>query len=383
MSILDVQHQPAAHRVLQRSLRSGRMPHAYIFHGPSGIGKGMLAERLARLLLCSRPREVTLSAEDADETTSTVGTDACQTCADCGLAGAGTHPDIHRVHRELNRYHPDEAVRKRKAVNLSVDVLRHFLIAPAAGKPSRGRAKVFIVDEAERMSTGAQNALLKTLEEPPATTYLILLTRSIDRLLPTTRSRCQPVRFRRLPVDFITEQLRAQRENVSTETARYLARFCDGRLGTALQAYDDGIHELKADIGSRLARLGSADGIRLAKDLIDTGKTLAERAKERHADASDTELTRIGLRTLIAMAAEFYRDALRRSVGTGEGLTNVDQESVIDALARRTGADGAADAIRALTTAETHLEQNANVQLTIEALGIGLCRAGAPAHARG
>ncbi len=380
MSIFEVRHQPRAHRLIQSALTGQRMPHAYIFHGPEGVGREMFAHRLARILLCEKPAT---TIEPGVEGLAGPAVDACDACQSCRALASQTHPDLPPIYRELIRQHPLPEVRNRKGIDLGVDVIREFLINRVAIRSLLGRAKVFVVRDADRMTIAAQNALLKTLEEPPPTTYLILLTRSMDRLLPTTRSRCQPVRFRRLPTDFIVEQLRAQRENVSTETARYLAQFSDGRLGAALQAYDDGIHELKADIGSRLARLGSADGIRLAKDLIDAGKTLAERAKERHADASDTELTRIGLRALIAMTAEFYRDALRRSVGTGEGLTNVDQESVIDALARRTGADGAADAIRALTTAETHLEQNANVQLTIETLGIGLCRAGAPAHARG
>ncbi len=362
--------------MVQRALRSGRMPHAYIFHGPEGVGKEMLAGRLARLLLCPDPREVDAPVWLAEGDAPAAMLDACCACEDCTLADAGTHPDVVRVYRELNKYHPDAEVRKRKAIDLSVDVVRHFLIDAAATRPGRGRAKVFVVPEAERMSTQAQNALLKTLEEPPEKTYLFLLTRSIDRLLDTTRSRCQPVPFQTLPVAFVAEQLRAQRDGVSEPVAAYLAKLSGGQLGPAVQACDDGHHEVKTALGDRLAKLGRGDSLSLSKELSDTGKKLAEKAKERHKEASDTEITRIGLRALLAMASEFYRDALREAVGASDGLTNADQGQVVAALARRGGAAGATEAIRQLAAAETHLNRNANVQLTMDALSVGLCRAG-------
>ena len=94
MSIFDVQHQPRAHRVLQRAIGCGRMPHAYIFHGPDGVGKDMLAGRLARLLLCPNRREVEPPSGLASEGDAITYHDACGACEDCTLTVAGTHPDI-------------------------------------------------------------------------------------------------------------------------------------------------------------------------------------------------------------------------------------------------------------------------------------------------
>jgi DNA polymerase-3 subunit delta' len=95
------------------------------------------------------------------------------------------------VHRYLIKEHPESDVRKRKGLEISVDVLRHFVIERTALTPIRGRAKVFVIREADSMTTQAQNALLKTLEEPPGPTFIILLVSALDGLLPTTLSRCQ------------------------------------------------------------------------------------------------------------------------------------------------------------------------------------------------
>jgi DNA polymerase-3 subunit delta' len=351
------------------------MPHAYIFHGPDGVGKEMLAGRLSRLLLCPNRIAVEPPAGVASVGDSITYHDACEACEDCTLTAAGTHPDLHRVYRELNKFHPDTTIRNRKAVDLGVDVVRHFLIDAAATKPVRGQAKVFVIPEAERMSIAAQNALLKTLEEPPPTTYLLLLVRSMDRLLPTTRSRCQPVPFQLLPVAFVAERIRAERADVDPPVAEYVASLTGGRLGAAFAAIDDGYHEIKTSLGKRLVALAPGDALALSKSLLDTGKKLAEKAKERNKNASDTELTRVGLRALITMTAEFYRDALRRAAGATEGMTNADQAALIATLAQRTGTIGADAAIKHLTQAESNLDRNANVQLAIDALSIGLCRA--------
>ncbi|MFQ6049176.1 MAG: hypothetical protein ACE5K7_07415, partial [Phycisphaerae bacterium] len=167
MSIFDVKHQQRAQELIQRGLASGRMPHAYIFCGPSGVGKEMMAVRLAGVLLCSQPRVVDRPQGRAGLAGASRWRDACGQCRDCRLMQAGAHPDLHLISKELHSYHPDPEVRRLKGLELSVQVIRQFLIRPAAERSSLGRAKVFIVLQADRMSQAAQNALLKTLEEPP------------------------------------------------------------------------------------------------------------------------------------------------------------------------------------------------------------------------
>ncbi|HSW44213.1 MAG TPA: hypothetical protein VLM89_01420, partial [Phycisphaerae bacterium] len=258
MSIFDVQHQERAHRIIQQALSSRRMPHAYLFVGPEGVGREMLAARLARLLLCAQPARLELPETLADVVPEGRGLDACGQCEDCRLVQAGTHPDLRLIYRQLNRQHPDSRIRKQKALNISVAVIREFLINRVGPRSIRGRAKVFIIREAERLEDEAQNALLKTLEEPPADTFLILVTTAMDRMLPTTRSRCQQVQFRALPATFVAERLSRFRPEADPEAVSYVARHVEGRLGVAIQMLDDGLYPLKRAWGERLAELAGA-----------------------------------------------------------------------------------------------------------------------------
>src|SRR5206468_9755720 len=101
--------------------------------------------------------------------------DACGECIDCQLFRQGGHPDFHRIHRTLNKHHPDKAIQRRKALDLSVDVIRHFLLDCIGLSPSRQCAKIFVIAESELLSSPAQNAMLKTLEEPRGHSYLIFI----------------------------------------------------------------------------------------------------------------------------------------------------------------------------------------------------------------
>jgi len=251
VSIFDVRYQPRAHRILQRALASRRMPHAYVFAGPEGVGREMLAMRLAETLLCESPVNRPVPPEMKEFVDATQALDACGECQDCRLVRAGTHPDLFLIHRQLNREHPDATVRKQKALFLSVDVIRHFLVDRGYTRPMRGRAKVFIVREAERLNEAAQNSLLKTLEEPPSDTFIILIAAALDRLLPTTRSRCQHVRFQTLPADFVAERLGELRPDTAAEERAYVAWHAGGSLGASLRQIDDGLFELKRTWGGK------------------------------------------------------------------------------------------------------------------------------------
>jgi len=402
VSFFDVRHQNRAHRVIQRALDSRRMPHAYLFAGPEGVGKEMLAMRLAKLLLCGSPRRVPMPEEifaeelDGREDMPTQsrghGTreavDACGQCQDCILVDAGTHPDLFLIYRRLNKHHPDGTIRKQKALVLGVEIIRYFLIEPAGRKPSRGRAKVFVVREAERLNESAQNALLKTLEEPPPDTFIILLTDALDRMLPTTRSRCQQVLFQSLPGEFVADRLKALRPKAGAEQVTYAARHAGGSLGGALRMIDDGLFELKRSWGDRLVKLRNDAGIapnELAKPFVEDAGLLARCAAERDPEMSDTDASRVGLQMLLAALADFYMDALRRRCGAAMVPVNEDQPAVIDCLS-----DMSERALRGclkhLADADSSLGRNANIELTIEAMFIGLsqgrtlAQAGSRAH---
>jgi DNA polymerase-3 subunit delta' len=378
VSIFDVQHQQRAHRVIQQALASQRMPHAYLFAGPDGVGREMLAGRLACLLLCDSPVRSPLPEELAGTTADGHGLDACGRCADCRLVQAGTHPDLHLIYRQLNRQHPDSTVRKQKALFLGVDVIRHFVVDRAGTRPMRGRAKVFIIREAERLNDSAQNALLKTLEEPPPDTFLILVTAGLDRMLPTTRSRCQQVHFRTLPVDYVTERLRELRPEAPTEAIEYLARHSEGSLGLSLQMLDDDLYPLKRAWGERLLELVAGGrgfaAHALAAPFHTHARQLAERVSERDPDVSDTDAARNGLQTLLGVLGDFYLDALRLKVGFASCPVNTDQPEVIERLAAGSPVS-LSTALRRLADADASLGRNAGIELVLETLFITLSTA--------
>src|SRR5689334_7792852 len=142
----DILGQPTAVEWLRRAIGADRLPHGMIFSGPAGVGKGTVATVLAARFLCEKPK----------------GADPCGTCESCKLMAAGTHPDFLLVYRQLIRLDKKDVVAK----DLSVHVVRQYLLEPAAMKSVMNVGKVFVVEEANLMNAQAQNAMLKTLEEP-------------------------------------------------------------------------------------------------------------------------------------------------------------------------------------------------------------------------
>ncbi|MDP6060900.1 MAG: AAA family ATPase, partial [Pirellulaceae bacterium] len=186
--------QQRAVEALQSALQSGRLHHAFVFHGPKGVGKFTTARAFAGVLLCpnaTRDRAGLIYA--------------CGSCRACALMQDGAHPDDHVVTKELASYSCNEKVRVSKHLTLSIDVLSENLIGPVHLAPRLGYRKVFIVNEAELITQTSQNLLLKILEEPPPGTFIILVTDNQDQLLPTIRSRCQLVSFVPLPPPLISD----------------------------------------------------------------------------------------------------------------------------------------------------------------------------------
>lgn len=400
----DVQHQERAISLLRRALRGGRAHHAYLFEGPEGVGKEMTARVLAARLLCQ--------AEKAEP-----DADPCGRCEACRLFAAGNHPDFHFIHRGLHKFHPEPRVRKTKGLALGVDIVRHFLIEPAGNKPNLGRQRVFLVREAERMNDQAQNALLKTLEEPPGDARLILVTTSAFRLLPTIRSRCQRIAFNLLPPAFVRERLAALAP-VDAAAARTLTELAGGRLGAALRWQRLGVLNTLDETAVKLKQL-SADGdiegfgkavLELA-DALGARAVEEERAEETAGEDSDprkggkkgraergaapvapdadadedapadggrereasADALRDGLKLVFALIGALYRDALAAGVGADARFRGVPKHNALtEGLARRLSPDQLEAAIRALARAEAMLEQNVAPQLACERLAAAL-----------
>lgn len=342
-SLSSILAQDPAISVIRSAWASDRLPHAMLFAGPEGVGKGTTARALASLFLCEQP--------------STSPPDPCGKCPSCLLMNAeagATHPDYHVVYRQLVRHLKDSVAR-----DLSIEVIRDFLVAPAGRSSQLGRGKVFVVEEAEAMNTAAQNALLKTLEEPQGRTLIILLTPTPGALLPTIRSRCQPVYFSPLPESVILSEL--TRRGISEPDARDAARLTDGSLGLALRFTTDNLLPLAKSLETRLvstltgkpAADTGASGSPMPKFFKDTGDQIAETFLKRDPDGSKDQATREALAFLFRLGADTCRRYLR--------------------LARTTtGLEKLCRAIDHLTAAQQHLDANVSISLVLQNLSAQL-----------
>ncbi len=206
--------QENAIRILDASLAAGRVSHAYLFVGPPHVGKTTLALDLACAVNC----------------VATEGPLPCQNCAQCRRVAGGHHADV----RIIGLRRQEEGSRRRE---LGIGEIRS-VTNQSHLKPYEGAYRVFIFEDAETMSEEAANALLKTLEEPPAQTLLILLTSQEDRLLPTIRSRCSRVELKPMAESPLARYLE-ENHGVDADQAQLLARLSKGCLGWALTALED------------------------------------------------------------------------------------------------------------------------------------------------
>lgn len=336
-SILD---QDAAVGWLRQAYAADRLPHGLIFAGPAGVGKGSVARALAALHLCQSP-----AANPPD---------ACGQCPACLLMAAGTHPDFAVVYRQLVRTMEDK--KDAKARDLSVDVVRHFLLAPASLKPAMGRGRVFVVEEAETMNPQAQNALLKTLEEPFGRTLIILLADDALSLLQTIRSRSQVVRFGALSSKTVAANLAAR--GIDRETAARAAGMAEGSLGSAIKWIEDGVVALASELGRMLDDLVAGRGVPVA-EFADwfkrAAEAYAEKQLERDKNASLDQAKREGLGLYLKLTGQRFRRLLRE-----------------DADPQRT--ERSCDSIEALARADEHIEANVNTAIVFQQLGMTLTR---------
>jgi DNA polymerase-3 subunit delta' len=334
----DIFGQEAAIDTIRRAYANDRLPHGMIFAGPVGVGKATTARALAALLLCEKPR--------ADA--------ACGKCESCRAMESANHPDYHVITRELIRYH--DKTGKSKGIDLSINVIVPELIEPAARKSVMGRGKVFVIEQADLMSPAAQNAMLKTLEEPAGRALIVLLTDQPGALLPTIRSRCQVVRFAALPEAVVRRELEAR--GTDREAAGDAARLAGGALGVALKWIEDGVISAAAELTDRLDALAAGGS---AHDLPAWFKgaadAYAEKQLERDKLASKDAATREGLTLYLRIAAEHVR---RR-------MADLDDP---DAL------ENACAAIETIRRAEGYVDENVNVALVLQQLSASLAAQG-------
>ncbi|HQY88487.1 MAG TPA: hypothetical protein PK402_07500 [Tepidisphaeraceae bacterium] len=319
--------QERAIEFLSRALKAGRLHHGLMFVGPEGVGRFKTATRLASIFL----------AEKSDDLESVEKT--------FKLISAQTHPDFHLVTRTMVR--DLEGKGANKAIALSVDVIREFLVAPAGKKSFTGRGKVFIVDEADTMNSQAQNAMLKTLEEPAGRALIILLSEQHSALLPTIRSRSQLVQFNRLTNEQAIEIVKQQ--GVDASMAKLAVELAEGSPGRALRYVRDGVVLASKQL---ITLLDSTDPNRadaLADFLKASADAFAEKRLEQDPQGSKDGFTRDGVITYLTLASNY----LRRKLGS-----DADEE-----LCER---------IDAIRSAEIYLDGNVNLSLIVRQVGAAL-----------
>ncbi len=368
MPLKDVFCQDRAIGILQRGLATGRPAHAYIFAGPEGIGKHKTAREWARLLLCKSP--VTTRSKDG------LSADSCGSCESCTLLEAGSHPDYAHVYKELLEFTADHKNRKNP-VDLSIHVIREFLIDRVANRPMLSGKRVYVVSEAERLNVNSQNALLKVLEEPPSYCTIILLCTRLEKLLPTIKSRCQIIRFGPVDEERIISHLASM--GLAVKEARYFARLAQGSLGLAcqwarLELDGAGLFEVKRGVVASLAGYRLADVPDLSERILGDAKRIAANWADLDKTTSKSDLGRRAQKTLLQILIAALRDAMMQHLTADGSLVNADQPEQVAALVRRFGPEQAIEGVNEGYEMVRWVDASVNERLIFERLLFRLAR---------
>jgi len=311
--ILGHDHQK---EILSRALANGKIAHAYLFSGPDGIGKRLMAMALARAIVCLEQR-------------------GCGHCRACRKIDHQNHPDLHILEPDGNSIKIEQVRVLQRGLNL---------------KPLEAPRKICIIEQADTMTVGAANALLKTLEEPRGDTLIILLSAQPNRLLETIRSRCQPLPFTRHPNSRIQAELEKQLGIESTES-HVLAALSEGSFKKAFGKDRDLYLEQRRELLKTLTGLSAGSIL----PILDFAEQLA---------ADKTVLPDI-----LEIFQAFYRDVLMTLQGrSDEELVNLDLKEKIHRVSDRENVASILDKLEALIEIRRQLDRNVNRQLAMEVL---------------
>jgi DNA polymerase-3 subunit delta' len=312
-------------RVRQR----GRLAHAYLFIGPPGIGKRLFAHELAKALLCESPPGSHL--------------EACDKCPACVQVAAGTHPDFFIAERAEEKLEFTISVMRTVCQSLSL-------------KPARGRGRVAILDDIDYLNEEAANCFLKTLEEPPPGSILILIGTSADLQLPTIVSRCQVVQFRPLPEAMVADLLRNQGVTDPVLVER-LTRISAGSPGDALALADPALWDFRRTLIQGLTQ-SPCDSVALMQALT---RFVEEAGKESAAQRRRAALV---LRLLV----QFLDAALVLSVGGTPHLAEPEDLRALETLIQRSDAELLLSVLERCLEADLHIDRRVQLVLLLEGL---------------
>ena len=323
--------------LFRRSIAAGRLGSTFLFVGPSGVGKRTFALKLAQSLLCDVAESQPL--------------DPCGTCPQCAQVAALSHPDLDIVAKPADK----SAIPIRLLIGDKDHRMREGLCARIALKPMAGGRKVGIIDDADHLNVEGANCLLKTLEEPPARSVLILIGTSPQRQLPTIRSRSQIVRFKPLPMDVCANLIVKQGLEEDPTRAKQLAEMSGGSLTAAGQWCDPDLWAFRSDFLTRLASKGwnPVSMARTISEFVDAAGKEAAKRRDR-------------LRLVIGIAEQFFTQAMHQSVSAA---VNGDDE-LKSHLSRYSAANLApetlANCVERCQQARIQVDSNANQSTLIE-----------------
>lgn len=315
--------QDQAKEHFQTAIETGNISHAYIINGETGSGRRMLADAFAKTLQCEKRQ----------------GSDACDGCKSCHQAESGNHPDIRYITHEK--------------ASISVDDIREQLNNDIQIKPYSSGHKIYIIPDANKMTEQAQNALLKTIEEPPAYAVILLLTDNLNALLPTIQSRCVTINTKPISKEEIAGYL-ISHLSMEPKQAEIAAGFCQGNMGKAIRfANSQDFQQMKEDTLHLLINIDNLD----VSEIVDTVRIFSQK-KGMINDYLDLMLL-------------WYRDVLMFKVTKDANLLLYrDQFHDISHQASTRTYEDIENILQAIDKAKMRLDANVNFDVTMELMAL-------------
>jgi DNA polymerase-3 subunit delta' len=327
-------------KAFEHARRRGRLAHAYLFVGPPGVGKRLFATELAKALFCENPPEGRL--------------EACDRCPGCALVEADNHPDLFTVAQ------PEDSF------NIPIELMRE-LGRSLSLKPARGRGKVAIIDDADGLNDpitnhAAANCFLKTLEEPPPGSIILMIGTNPDLQLPTILSRCQMVRFAPLAPAVVVELLREQGME-DAALAERLARLSGGSLGQAQALADPALWDFRRKLLEGLAQ-PQPESVGLGREWM---KFVEEAGKE-------SALQRRRASLVLRLVIDFLTDALRLRLAGTPLWAEAEDLPILRKLADRADPEKLLELLERCLEGDAHIDRRVQLVLALEGLMDALSR---------